>query len=197
MGAGSERERESAQKQFTRNSPRRAFGDWIHSYLSPWQSVPDCNPSPSFPHTAATSIATTTPFRSAPATSICLLSAFPSAGLRYRPPSSLPTRRERETARSHGNFKHHGDSSVLFPRSSVLLPLYPVRSSLSPVLLSLTYPPRGRRNSRAHLTDMGTRHNAVTARFLCYLRPGVPLPPPAVSLAACAKIGDIIGRLSR
>lgn len=57
------RERESAHgKQFTRNSPRRAFSDWIHSYLSPRQSVPDCNPSPRFLHTTATAIATTTPF---------------------------------------------------------------------------------------------------------------------------------------
>lgn len=50
--------------------------------------LPDCNPSPSFRHT----IATTTPFRSAPATPIYPLPAH--AGLQYQP-SSLATRKAR------------------------------------------------------------------------------------------------------
>lgn len=174
----SERGRESAGKQFTRNSPRRALGDWRHSYLSPRQSVLDCNPSPSFLHTTATATATatTTPFRSAPATPICPLSAFPNVGLRYRPS------RDEESAKvspSLTGILNTGDSSVLF-LSSVFHPLSPTAQF---PFLSRSSRPVGGIRERDPLTDIDTRHNAVTARSLLL---------PCHSQRA--KIEDIIGR---
>lgn len=110
---------------------------------------------PSFLHTTATAIATTTPFRSAPATPICSLSAFPNAGLRYQP-SSLATRRARNRQVSRefltpairqGSFFGLPSSFSYRPRSPFLS-----RSSRPPFFLSQppVLPVGGIRESASH-----------------------------------------------
>lgn len=90
-----------------------AFGDWIHSYLSPRQSV-DCNPSPD--------IASSTTAATFPVVPLCnpdrctrpFLLDSPDVYRRYQHRSFFLSRRgERETAKSHGNFKHRRFVSAL------------------------------------------------------------------------------------
>lgn len=92
-----------------------AFGDWIHSYLSPRQSV-DSNPSPGVASStiAAFPVASCNPD----------LPLLPSPQRRRHPTPAAFSRdeEERETAKSHGNFKHRrfvsalSSAAVLFHR---------------------------------------------------------------------------------
>jgi len=143
-----------------------AFGDWIHSYLSPRQSV-DSNPSS--PDVASSTLAAfpVTPCNLDPIPSS--VSATKTAGIQHRP-LSLAMRKSAKP-RSLTGILNTAASSVLFPQrpSSFIVPRWTPPRFFRSFFLPLNPPPIGTRE-RQRASRRGTWRNVVTARSPRHLR---------------------------